>query len=386
MPTKTGNVLNWASDLDPKALDQAERSARLPFLAGHLALMPDAHWGLGATVGSVIPTVGAIVPAAVGVDIGCGMIAAETTLNASDLPDNLDGLQAEISGRVPAGVGQGHESFKVGKRLHRLGDYRAPIKVREHKVARQMGTLGSGNHFVEVCLDEDETVWVVLHSGSRGIGNQLARYHIDQAKGLMAKLFIELEDPDLAYLVQHTAEFDDYIHDLRWAQNYALANRETMMDSVLAGLEDVLAEGPGWMTTRRVNCHHNYTEMENHHGKNVWVTRKGAIRARVGDLGVIPGSMGTDSFIVEGLGNPSSYHSAPHGAGRKMSRGQARRTLDVETFTESMAGKSWQESDAGALLDEDPRAYKDIETVIRDSADLARPVRHLHQILNYKGT
>lgn len=385
MPEKIGNVLSWASDLDPKAMNQAQRSAELPFLAGHLALMPDAHWGLGATIGSVIPTVGAIVPAAVGVDIGCGMIAVETPLTSRDLPDTLDRLQDGIAGRVPAGVGKGHDSHAVHRTVHRLGEWRASIVVKKNTTARQMGTLGSGNHFVEVCLDENDHLWVVLHSGSRGIGNKLARFHIERAKGVMKAMLIELDDPDLAYLLQDTPEFDDYIHDLRWAQDYALANRETMMDAVLEALVEVIPTDRE-IQRRRINCHHNYTARERHDGKDVWVTRKGAIRARVGDLGVIPGSMGTDSFIVEGLGNASSYDSAPHGAGRRMSRGRARRTLDVETFEKSMAGKSWQGKKASALLDEDPRAYKDIHQVMRDSADLARPIHHLRQILNYKGT
>lgn len=383
MPNMTANVLSWATDIDPKALEQAERSAALPFLAGHLALMPDAHWGMGATIGSVIPTLGAIVPAAVGVDIGCGMIAVETSLTSHDLPDNLDRVLDEIEQRIPAGVGQGHESFKVGKRLHKLGPWLAPIEVKEHTAARQMGTLGSGNHFVEVSLDEVDKVWVVLHSGSRGIGNKLARYWIDVAKHLMEVMFVQLEDSDLAYLPENTPEFDGYIQDLLWAQRYALANRETMMDAALKALQqDVLVD---IIEMQRINCHHNYTAKEHHNGRNVWVTRKGAIRAREGDLGVIPDSMGTDSFIVEGLGNPASYNSAPHGAGRAMSRGQARRTLDLETFQSSMAGKSWKQKQAEALIDEDPRAYKDIHAVMRHSADLARPIHHLTQVLNYKG-
>lgn len=384
MPTRSGNVLTWASDLDPKALDQARRTAELPFVAGHLALMPDAHWGMGATIGSVIPTVGAIVPAAVGVDIGCGMIAVETTLSASDLPDSLDALHSRISAAVPAGVGKGHEHDADIGAFIASSDTVSKAGLGD-RASKQMGTLGSGNHFIEVCLDETDTVWVVLHSGSRGVGNKLAMQHIETAKGIMERLLIELPDPDLAYFVDGTAEFGAYITDLMWAQEYASRNRETMMDAVLEAM-CVRSEFPAFNERRRINCHHNYTAKEHHDGRDMWITRKGAIRARAGDFGVIPGSMGTDSFIVEGLGNAASYDSAPHGAGRRMSRREARRTLDVETFKASMVGKTWQGGAAAKLLDEAPRAYKDIHTVMRDSVDLARPVHHLRQVLNYKGT
>lgn len=381
IPTKHGNVLNWASDLDPNALEQAERTAALPFVAGHLALMPDAHWGMGATIGSVIPTQGAIIPAAVGVDIGCGMIAAEMPYTADLLPDDLDRLLGYISQVVPAGVGQGHESGMSDRGMP------APLPSftakQEAKTLKQYGTLGAGNHFVEVCLDERDRVWVVLHSGSRGIGNELAKVHIDGAKGLMERYFIGLDDPDLAYLVEGTPEFDAYIEAMLWAQDYALANREKMMRAVLVQLGAFT--GFDAQVGTLVNCHHNFTEREHHHGRNVWLTRKGAIRARAGDLGVIPGSMGTASYIVEGLGNPASYQSCSHGAGRRMSRGEARRTLDLDTFHDEMDGITWQGDDAKTLIDEDPRSYKDIDVVMADQKDLVTVKHRLTQILNYKG-
>jgi RNA-splicing ligase RtcB len=396
MPEKIGNVLSWGTDVETATIDQAAKASRLPFVQGHLALMPDAHVGLGATIGSVIPTQGAIIPAAVGVDIGCGMIAAETDLTADDLPDDLGSFLGHIERVVPAGVGKGHSFASAREREQRSNE--APpytgasdLSAKQiTKVIEQFGTLGSGNHFVEVCLDERDHVWVVLHSGSRGIGNQLATHHIEGAKGLMKKLFISLEDPDLAYLVEGTPEFDAYIADMLWAQEYARANREAMMDAVLSELWSFVgtsgaATGPGH-EVGRTNCHHNYTEREFHHGRTVWLTRKGAIRARQGDVGVIPGSMGTSSYIVRGLGNPASYFSCSHGAGRRMSRSRARREITLGDFVTSMAGRGWQQEKAIQLLDEAPQAYKDIDQVMADQADLVAIEHTLHQILNYKGT
>jgi tRNA-splicing ligase RtcB (3'-phosphate/5'-hydroxy nucleic acid ligase) len=398
MPQKIGNVLSWGSDLENETIEQAAKASRLPFVAGHLALMPDAHVGMGATIGSVIPTQGAIVPSAVGVDIGCGMIAAETDLRAQDLPDDFDRFLGHVERVVPAGLGQGHAFANASERTERAD--RAPAYTgasdlstkQMTKITDQFGTLGSGNHFVEVCLDEGDRVWVVLHSGSRGIGNQLATTHIEKAKGLMKKLFISLEDPDLAYLVEDTPEFNAYIADMLWAQEYARANREAMMDAVLGALWDVIGVGVtsgapgGGHEVRRINCHHNYTEREHHHGRDVWLTRKGAIRARLGDDGVIPGSMGTSSYIVRGLGNPASYFSCSHGAGRRMSRSRARREIALEDFVTSMGGRDWQQAKADQLLDEAPMAYKDIDQVMADQADLVAVEHTLHQILNYKGT
>ena len=387
-PTKVGNVLNWASELDDNALEQAQRAAALPFVRGHLALMPDAHWGMGATIGSVIPTDGAIIPAAVGVDIGCGMIAAELPFGADALPDSLDPLLDEIAQVVPAGVGQGHDDrdgpADVGRTIGWPTVTELTVK-QQKKAVNQFGTLGSGNHFVEVCLDERDQVWVVLHSGSRGIGNQLAKVHIDGAKRHMKQWFIDLPDPDLAYLVEGTVDFDAYIDAMLWAQRYARANREQMLDAVLARLWAAVGREGAPEERQRINCHHNFTEREHQHGRNLWITRKGAIRARIGDLGVIPGSMGAASFIVEGLGNPASYESCSHGAGRRLSRGEARRTLDVATLRTEMGDRSWLDGHAEQLLDEDPRAYKDIDQVMDDQKDLVRVVHRLRQVLNYKG-
>jgi RNA-splicing ligase RtcB len=386
-PTKVDNVLSWAPDLDDKTLEQAKRTARLPFVEGHLALMPDAHWGLGATVGSVIPTKGAVIPAAVGVDIGCGMIAAELPFTSQALGDDLTELHRRIARAVPAGVGRGHDhDVRLGD--HFPGWERSPhfdlTPKQKKKVVQQFGTLGSGNHFVEVCLDERDTVWVVLHSGSRGIGNELAQIHIDRARKLMARWFVELEDRDLAYLVEGTPEFESYIADMLWAQDYAAGNRGAMLDAVLDQVR-ALVGGEDLDVVSRINCHHNYTQREHHRGRDVWLTRKGAIRARSGDRGVIPGSMATGTYVVRGLGNPASYESCSHGAGRKLSRGQARRTLDVGGLRQAMAGKAWNEAQADALLDEDPRSYKDVAEVMANQADLVEIEHVLTQVLNYKG-
>jgi tRNA-splicing ligase RtcB len=249
----------------------------------------------------------------------------------------------------------------------------------------QIGSLGSGNHFVEVCLDETDSVWVVLHSGSRGVGNKLAQAHITKAKGLMKDWFINLEDPDLAYLVEGTAAFDAYISDMLWAQYYALANRRVMMTAALRSLMDGLSVPP-LVSFETINCHHNFTQRERHHGQNVWITRKGAISARVGQRGVIPGSMGTASYIVQGLGSEASYQSCSHGAGRRMSRSRARRELRAAGLTSAMEGITWNSNKAEALLDESPAAYKDIDQVMKDQADLVEVVHTLHQVFNYKGT
>ena len=399
MPVKVGdrNVLSWATDLDHKTIAQASRTAAMPFVSGHLALMPDAHLGLGATIGSVIPTDGAIIPAAVGVDIGCGMIAVETSLTTDDLPDHLGSLHSNISRSVPAGVGRGHSGSSSAGSIGETWFSAHPNEsVTEFslgsRAVNQLGSLGSGNHFVEVCLDPAEHVWVVLHSGSRGVGNQLAQRHIKTAKAEMKRMFIGLEDPDLAYFVEGTNEFEAYIRDLMWAQEYALANREQMMDEVLTQLMRAVFGGremePGRppLEKQRINCHHNYSAKEHHHGRYVWITRKGAIRAREGDLGVIPGSMGTSSYIVRGLGNPASYHSSAHGAGRRMSRTQAKRQFDVEGLTKEMRGVAWNAAQAGRLLDEHPGSYKDIDRVMAEQADLVEIVVPLVQVLNYKGT
>jgi tRNA-splicing ligase RtcB len=397
-PTKVGNVLSWASNIEQGTLDQAAKASRLPFVKGHLALMPDAHIGKGATIGSVIPTSGAIIPAAVGVDIGCGMIAVETDLTADGLPDDLGKFLSFVESVVPSGMGNGH-TFKTDwdreRRTRKIPSFTgaSDLSTRQvNKITEQFGTLGSGNHFVELCLDERDRVWVVLHSGSRGIGNQLAAAHISAAKGLMKERFITLEDPDLAYLVEGEPAFQHYIADMLWSQEYARANRDAMMDAVLdqlwgfVGTSKSTSEHRVGYEVRRINCHHNYTEQEHHNGVNVWLTRKGAIRARVGDMGVIPGSMGTSTFIVRGLGNPASYNSCSHGAGRRLSRGAARRELTVESLRKQMGDRVWNSNHAEALLDEHPDSYKNVEQVMRDQADLVEIDHTLHQIMNFKGS
>jgi tRNA-splicing ligase RtcB len=373
----------WAEDLDPATLAQAERTSRLPIVTGHVALMPDAHLGLGATIGSVVPTEGAIIPACVGVDIGCGMIAVQTDLVASDLPDNLTPLLHQIGQAIPAGVGQGHKDRPADTWLDENRP-RTELDARlENKAYTQMGTLGSGNHFVEISLDEEERVWLVIHSGSRGIGNLLAQSHITKAKAVAKRLQLGLEDPALAYLLEDTPEFDHYIADLRFAQAYARHNRDTMMNAMLAVFLRFVGKG---REQDRVNCHHNYTALEEHHGRELWITRKGAISARRGERGVLPGSMGTDSYIVSGLGNPESYHSSAHGAGRRMSRTQAKKRLTTESLRDAMKGRTWLSNKAKALVDEHPDAYKDVREVIRLSADLVTVEHRLQAILNYKGT
>jgi len=380
-------VLAWGTDgIDENTFAQAAETAQMPFIEGHLALMPDAHFGLGSTVGSVIPTRGAVIPAAIGVDIGCGMCATKLNIRADQLPDNLGPLHGRIAKAVPSGVGKGHvdgHESRGWQHMTRL----APDGLDEKMQAtatKQMGSLGSGNHFVEVCVDESDGVWVVLHSGSRGVGNQLARFHIDRAKKLMQEWFISIPNPDLAYLVEGTPEFDAYIADMLWAQDYAMANREEMMDAVLACVADELGI-EGSLETQRINCHHNYTTREQHHGKSVWLTRKGAIRARSGDLGIIPGSMGTSTYIVSGLGNDASYHSCSHGAGRKMSRNQAKKTFDVDSLAAAMVGRAWNDRQADALVDEHPGSYKDIVSVMDAQSDLIEVVHVLEAVLNYKG-
>jgi tRNA-splicing ligase RtcB len=391
MPAKElgPKLLSWASELDEQTLAQARRTARLPIIEGHVALMPDAHLGIGATVGSVIPTRDAIIPAAVGVDIGCGVIAVETDLRADQLPDSLDPLLRQIERRIPAGVGHGHDARTAAaerwfadhdpKRWRR----ESLTPKQEQRSIEQFGTLGAGNHHVEICLDELEVVWAELHSGSRGIGNQLAMMHINRARTSAEEEGLELEDRDLAYFRASTTEFDDYIADMLWAQDYALANREQMMDVLL---ELLFAAAGAGAEARRINCHHNYSARERHEGRELWITRKGAIRARAEDKGVIPGSMATGTYIVRGRGSPASYDSSAHGAGRRFSRRQAKKRFTVEQLQTHMAGKAWNRERARALLDEIPDAYKDVESVMEDQRDLVSVEHVLRQVLNYKGS
>ena len=382
-------VKSWASILDENTRRQAEVISRAPGIAGHVALMPDAHLGRGATVGSVIPTdIDTIIPAAVGVDIGCGMIAVRVDRTEDDLPEDLTPLVALFGRSIPAGVGREHRHLDSGRSgntaAKRTGSWfrdnplpnKAGLNVARGK--RQLGTLGSGNHFVEVGVDTEHRVWVVLHSGSRGIGNTIASMFIRQA---MDENTEKLEDRETARLTGPT--FEEYIDMMEWAQHYAFTNREFMMDAALADIRSFI--GPV-QEEERINCHHNFAAREEHFGKEVWITRKGAIKAEVGDLGIIPGSMGTETHITSGLGNPDSYNSSAHGAGRAFSRGKARRTFNVESLNEWMAGKAWNAKSAKSLLDEHPEAYKPIAQVMEDQKDLTEIVHSMRQVVNYKGT
>jgi tRNA-splicing ligase RtcB len=380
-------LLSWASDIEPATIAQAERTARLDIVNGHVALMPDAHVGIGSTVGSVVPTKNAIIPSCVGVDIGCGMIATETDLTVDDLPANLDQLMPLVAKGIPSGVGKGHQygAGNVDRSFDELGSPHTKLDGRlADTAALQYGTLGSGNHFVEVTLDERDVLWTVLHSGSRGIGNKLASKHIEGAKGLMKERLgvAKLEDPDLAHLLEGEPAFDAYVQDMLWAQRYAMGNRAVMNKALLKALFSVVRKG---RVVRTINCHHNFTQRETHGGVDMWITRKGAIKAAKGDLGVIPGSMGTRSYIVEGLGSAASYESCSHGAGRRMSRGEARRSLTASSLKKAMAGRTWNSDAADSLVDEHPSAYKDIDQVMADQADLVRVQHTLRQVFNYKG-
>lgn len=377
---------SWGSEIDGGTLRQALTSARCDAVSGPVALMPDAHVGIGATVGSVIPTEGAIIPAAVGVDLGCGMIAVRTDLAAADLPDSLVPLLADVERAIPAGFAAHPRTTKAAERwlaANALPHSGGLTRKELAKIGPQLGTLGGGNHFVEISLDSDERVWCVLHSGSRGIGNRLATRHIDGARRLCADLQRSLEDRDLAYFLHADEQFGRYVDHMLWAQRYAFANREIMMDALLAALGRAVDRSPA--EAERINCHHNYAARETHEGRSVWITRKGAIRARVGDRGVIPGSMGADSYVVTGLGNPESYTSAAHGAGRRMSRRRAKRDVSIDDFREAMEGRTWQHGRAERLVDESPMAYKDIATVMADQAELVRIDHVLRAVMNYKG-
>jgi RNA-splicing ligase RtcB len=376
-------VRSWASELDEVTLEQAARTARLPILAGPIALMPDAHLGMGATIGSVIATESAVIPSAVGVDIGCGMAARRLDLRIEDLPDaGLDGWVDRMRLAVPAGLGRWHGEATT-RAIAWLEAHPAPEGLDPARVAAQLGTLGSGNHFIELARDQAGLVWLLLHSGSRGGGNRLASLHTKVAKRLHRGLGTELEDPELAWLQRGTPEFDAYIRDLGWSQAYARENRRLLLDASHRQVEAELCRQVA--ATDEVNCHHNYTELEEFDGRMLWITRKGAIHAGVGSRGLIPGSMGQRSYVVRGLGSDDSYRSSSHGAGRRMSRTRARKTLSVETLEQQMAGRSWQASDALALLDEHPDAYKPIDQVMRDQADLVEIEHELQALANYKG-
>lgn len=385
-------IKNWATTLEEEALAQAKNIARLPFIAQNgVALMADAHAGKGSTVGSVIATEKAIIPAAVGVDIGCGMNAVRLSLKASDLPDSLALIRSEIEKAVPLGAGGAHKDDDLIQGnalvLNKLPMPESVVRAvgdssqAHSKAFRQLGSLGSGNHFIELCIDENQDVWVMLHSGSRGIGNMIGSYFIEKAKRRMEQYFIHLPDGDLAYLPEDTDDFKDYMQAVGWSQNYALENRRMMMGAVVAVLTKHLK--PFTITQEAINCHHNYVEKENHFGRNMWVTRKGAIRARLGDLGIIPGSMGQRSYIVRGKGNLESYCSCSHGAGRVMSRSKARKTFTLQDLVAQTEGVECRKDDA--VLDEIPGAYKNIDEVMAAQSDLVEVVHTLKQVLCVKG-
>ena len=382
----------WTDDVDAASRQQLANIASLPFIHHHVAAMPDVHLGIGATIGSVIATHQAIVPAAVGVDIGCGMVACRLSLNARQLDEKaLRKVFDQISRDVPVGKAQ-HEDAKALVSAARPFEPRLKAMTERHpqllkafgkfsKWVNQLGTLGGGNHFIEVCLDEADQVWVMLHSGSRGIGNALATYFIELARKDMERQQVQLPDRDLAYFREGSAHFEDYVAAVHWAQEYAFANRECMMDLVLAGLKRHL---PAFaVTSEVVNCHHNYVAREHHYGADVWVTRKGAIRARAGDLGIIPGSMGARSYVVRGKGNPESFDSSAHGAGRRMSRNAAARSFteaDLRRQTEGVVCRK----DKG-VIDEIPGAYKDIDAVMENQRDLTDILHTLKQVVCVKG-
>lgn len=379
----------WTDDVEPSAMAQLVNASKLPFLHPHgVAVMPDVHAGIGSTVGSVIATRSAIVPAMVGVDIGCGMNAVRLSISAKDLPDSLSQLRHNIERGIPLGPGGAHKTM-VGNidtasmdRLSRgVKDGVIPAEIQPANLWKQLGTLGSGNHFIEVCLDEEQRVWVMLHSGSRGIGNQIGRHFIEKAKRQMERYFITLPDADLAYLPEDTEDFKAYWNAVRWAQDYALENRRQMMATVLRAIAHDI---PGAIVTEEaVEAHHNYVELENHFGRNVYVTRKGAIRARLGDLGIIPGSMGQRSFIVKGKGSPESYHSCSHGAGRVMSRSEAKRRFTVEDLVAQTEGVECNK--VASVIDEIPAAYKPIDQVMEQQRDLVDIVHTLKAVLCIKG-
>lgn len=392
-------VRSWTDGVpfEPEAQKQLTNIARLPIVHHHVAAMPDVHLGKGATVGSVIPTVGAIIPAAVGVDIGCGMMAMRLSLTADDLPDNLHGVRTMIERTVPVGFndwkrrtgrknGNGppalvEKAWKpLDKGFRAIAD-RFP-HVGEAKTAMQLGTLGGGNHFIEVCLDESNRVWVMLHSGSRGVGNRIGQMFIRMAQKDMERHMSNLPDRDLAYFTEGSQHFADYVEAVGWAQHFAKVNREVMMERILHAFRTEL----GWtFTTEKaaVNCHHNYVEQERHFGADVWLTRKGAVSAQAGELGIIPGSMGAKSFIVRGLGNADSFHSCSHGAGRVMSRTKAKKVFSLDDHADATAGVECRK-DRG-VIDETPGAYKSIDAVMNAQSDLVEILHTLKQVVCVKG-
>jgi tRNA-splicing ligase RtcB len=399
-PEKGVPIKAWTKGvaLEDEAREQLVNVAQMPFVYKWVAAMPDVHWGIGATIGSVIPTKGAIIPAAVGVDIGCGMMAVQTDLNASDLPENLKGIREAIENAVPhgrtnhGGPGDRGAWHNIPARNLEVWGGMKPrydaILAKHPKLDRgnhsnHLGTLGTGNHFMEVCLDEDDAVWFMLHSGSRGVGNRMGSYFIEVARKDMERLFLNLPDRDLAYFPEGTEHFHDYVEAVEWAQEYARWNRDLMMERLVSAVRESGELKPFSAEVKAINCHHNYVARENHYGENVLVTRKGAVRAREGDMGIIPGSMGARSYIVRGKGNPESFQSCSHGAGRAMSRNEAKRRFTLADHARMTEGVECRKDKD--VIDETPAAYKPIEAVMKAQADLVDIVHELHQVVCVKG-
>ncbi len=386
-----GVVKSWASIIDDNTREQAALISRSNIVEGHLALMPDAHFGYGPPVGTALRTRDGVMPYAVGVDIGCGMIAAETTLKREQLIGHEGAILEAIRELIPSGVGRGHDRESLNAADVFVEEHGFPkglesgafdaeqVKRMRKKIKPQFGTLGAGNHFVEVCEDDEGTVWLLLHSGSRGIGNMLATGHQKRARAFCGQKKIPLEHQDMAYFPMGSAGADIYLLDMVWAQEYAFKQREAMMDNLILAVEMSV---DNWDIVERINCHHNYAELQD---DGAWLTRKGAIDASEGVPGIIPGSMGAATYIVRGKGNEEAYRTSPHGAGRVLSRNAARRTLDEGQFRTQMEGRTWLDRDAGKLLDEAPSAYKPIEQVMKDSEDLVETVAVLSQFINYTG-
>jgi len=391
----------WTSgvEVEEEATKQIQKITTLPILAGHLAIMPDVHWGMGATVGSVIPTRAAIIPSAVGVDIGCGMCAVRTGLTANDLPDSLRGIRLAIEKKIPVGFNEHQyplvisDGDYIGKCLSRtsaaLAERFKTLRVIDQirnrddaKVFRQLGTLGGGNHFIELCLDTKNQVWVMLHSGSRGIGNKIGSFAIQMAREIAEKIDREIPDKNLAWLDEGTPEFEMYVEGMHWAQDYAAHSRDLMLYLVLQALCEHFGFEVALMESV-INCHHNYTSVETHFGQKMWVTRKGAVSAQAGELGIIPGSMGAKSFIVQGKGNTDAYCSCSHGAGRKLSRSAAKKQFTVADLAEQTHGIECRKD--ADVIDEIPSAYKNIDAVMAAQADLVEIVHTLNQVMCIKG-
>lgn len=382
----------YTDDIEHQAYQQLVNLSQLPFIHSHIAAMPDVHFGKGATVGSVIPCKGAIIPAAVGVDIGCGMNALRLTIKAHELPDNLRAVRSAIEAAIPVGFDRHKKDMARSSTITSLATGLDGVLERHPKLLkaqkkpyqtwiRQLGTLGGGNHFIELCLDESDDVWIMLHSGSRGIGNVIGQYFIRLAQKDMQRHIHQLPDKDLAYFTEGADHFDDYVQAVHWAQDYAMENRREMMRLIVDALKKKLPKFG--VSKEAINCHHNYVSMENHFGENVYITRKGAIRAGEDELGIIPGSMGTKSYIVRGKGNPSSFSSCSHGAGRRMSRGKAKRTFtqaDLEAQTDGVECRK----DSG-VIDEIPGAYKNIDAVMANQSDLVSVEHQLRQVICVKG-